>query len=650
MYNLAMHQNRIIPLSNASFANKLLVGGKAASLGEMIEIGIPVPAGYVVTTDAFIGGMTENLKVDILKAFDNLGVTYVAVRSSAIAEDSKSASWAGQLKTYLNISREDVIEAVEKCWASLKSEHATKYAIANKLHNKQNAVAVIVQVMVDADLAGVLFTANPVTNNTGEYLLESVYGLGELLVQGEVTPESLVISKQGSIISRQASRQKQMLVNKDGINRKVDVDVKGHIVSEKLLHRLLELATKIENHCGTPQDIEWVFGGGKLYIVQSRPITTLTNSSHPEKASPNISKNFNKDDYILSFWVQGVSVFVTDVHNDVYSNLEALFIIDNGMFKQYFTKKAFAGALERGLLFYSSEYAFDQYRANLLAHCAYSKDFYERKIKNHKLLDREVVKKFCESTVKLCKDYTKMNFEFTDKAFAEQENNKIIKRNLQKVARFKDQIRSFMNEVLFEADGQAAQLFAILGKQFNISPNIIENLTQKELIGLFDSQMPDLKKVKLRQKAFVESYNIDEPFEAGAAKEVIEEFKEDSKPKKVITGQTASSGMAKGKAKIIPVDYSNPKRLKLAIETMEIGDILIAETTAPELMAACEKAAAIVTDMGGMLSHAAIVSRELGIPCVVGTVNASKIIKDDDKLIVDASKGEISIIKSDKYE
>ncbi len=357
-----------------------------------------------------------------------------------------------------------------------------------------------------------------------------------------------------------------------------------------------------------------------------------------------IIKEFKREDYMLSFWVQGVSVFVTDIHLEVYKTLEVLYIIDRGMFKQYFTKRAYEQTLERGLAFYGDKHAFDNYQRDLSSHCDRFKEFFESEIKNKEFLAREIVTAFFEYTKKLCGDYTKMNFEFTDKAFAHQEENPVIKKNLSGISKFKDSVRSVMNMVLFEADGYLNQFFTILGKQFNLSPSLFGNLTQREILALFEGKKPVESIVSNRQDAFVESYNIDGFYEGRDAEIIIQEFKEEATYSEIIRGQTASTGKIIGNVKIIPVDYSDLSRVNAEIKKMKQGDILVAETTAPDLIVACKKAGAIVTDMGGLMSHAAIVSREFGIPCIVGTKNASKILKDGDRIEVDATRGTVKVL------
>lgn len=231
-----------------------LVGGKGASLGEMTHAGIPVPLGFVITTEGF----QENIEQEALESFDGLGTEKVAVRSSAVAEDSSSASWAGQLETYLNITREDLVSKIKECWESIKSERAQDYASQQNLSEDQKKVAVVVQKMVDAKSAGVMFTVNPVSTDKNEVMIESTLGLGEKLVQGEIIPDNFIIDKQTSEIKSKDLQQEKQTIS--------DEDIK----------RLVELGKKIEEHYGKPQDIEWAIDDqNKIWILQSRPITTL---------------------------------------------------------------------------------------------------------------------------------------------------------------------------------------------------------------------------------------------------------------------------------------------------------------------------------------------------------------------------------------
>lgn len=259
-----------------------IVGGKGASLGEMTNAGIPVPPGFVVIAEAynkFLKHLPNEIEEEILRAFDVLGADRVAVRSSAIAEDSTTTSWAGQLESYLNVTRDDLISAIKKCWDSIKSERAISYASQNNVPEENLAVAVVVQKMVESESAGVAFSVNPVTCNPNEIMIEGSWGLGEMVVQGQITPDNFIVDKNNlEIKNRNIAEKEKMLTFKDEENQEVSVseEKRGQpVLFDEQIKELATLAVKIENHYGKPQDIEWAMELGKIYIVQSRPITTL---------------------------------------------------------------------------------------------------------------------------------------------------------------------------------------------------------------------------------------------------------------------------------------------------------------------------------------------------------------------------------------
>lgn len=289
-------------------------GGKGASLGEMTQAGMQVPPGFVVLANAFdrfveethlqeeitarlaevnpkdlnsvdrvsnilrevIHGTTmpEDLTQEILQAFDTLGAEYVAVRSSATAEDSSSASWAGELETYLNTTRETVLENVRTCWSSLFTPRALFYRHEKDLINTHVSVAVVVQKMVQSEISGIAFTVHPVTEDRDQMIIEAALGLGEAIVGGLVTPDSYVISKNEMTILDITVGEQTKMLNKAGW---IELGTEGNIqkLTGKQIIELAELCKKIENHYGFPCDIEWAFAENQFYITQSRPITTL---------------------------------------------------------------------------------------------------------------------------------------------------------------------------------------------------------------------------------------------------------------------------------------------------------------------------------------------------------------------------------------
>ena len=296
-------------------------GGKGASLGEMTQAGFQVPPGFVVLADTFEkfvkeAGIIEDIQAElnrvnykdtnsidrasnvirdivdksivpkdvedsIKKSFADLGAKFVAVRSSATAEDSKTASWAGELETYLFVTKVNLLKQVKKCWSSLFTPRAIFYRHEKKLLNTKVSVAVVVQKMVDSSVSGVAFTVHPVTEDKNQMIIEAGLGLGESIVSGSITPDSYVIDKKDKLIMdiAIANQEKMMIIKgaKGGLKwQKVPkVKQEKQKLSGPKIMELSELCLKIEKHYKHPQDIEWGMEKDKLYILQSRPITTL---------------------------------------------------------------------------------------------------------------------------------------------------------------------------------------------------------------------------------------------------------------------------------------------------------------------------------------------------------------------------------------
>jgi len=203
----------------------------------------------------------------------------VAVRSSATAEDSLSASWAGELESYLNVTKETLLDAVKKCWASLFTPRAIFYRFEKEMHKEHVAVAVIIQKMVQSEISGITFTVHPVTEDRNQIVIEAGYGLGEAIVGGMITPDTYVVNKKELIIEdRNISRQKIMIVRGAEGNKEEIVPLEKQElpkISDEQIIELSKICIAIENHYGFPCDIEWTLENGSFYIVQSRPITTL---------------------------------------------------------------------------------------------------------------------------------------------------------------------------------------------------------------------------------------------------------------------------------------------------------------------------------------------------------------------------------------
>jgi pyruvate,water dikinase len=435
-------------------------GGKGANLGEMFQNGFPIPNGFVVTAGSYYKHLEANgLKEPIKRILDSLDVNdndalmdaadkikemivkgdmppdvsndiissykqlnelagrqcYVAVRSSATAEDLPTASFAGQQSTYLNVQGPDeVVKAVKDCWASLFEPRAIFYRVENKFDHMKVGLAAVIQMMVQSEKAGVVFTEDPLYQDPDIISIETAYGLGEVVVSGQVTPDTYRVDKRDfKIIDKSVQKQPWMLVKMEGKNKRVEIkdEAQGRQkLTDGEIKDLAQTCKRIEEHYGYPQDIEYGFEKDNLYIVQSRPITTLTNKKGLEKGTG--------------------------------------------------------------------------------------------------------------------------------------------------------------GELVKSAKGEAKEAPKVQG--------------------------------------------------VGQAKILLK-------------GLGSSPGMGMGKVKIV--------RTSREIKNMERGDVLVTEMTTPDFVPGMKKASAIITDTGGMTSHAAIVSRELGVPCVVGTGSATKVLKDGMDVSVDGSHG-----------
>lgn len=303
-----------------------LAGGKGANLGEMTGAGIPVPPGFVVTANAYFtflkeaklekqlrhflksldiedsrklketsdkikgelfnAPMPEDIAHEIKQAYRELGSGLVAVRSSATAEDLPEASFAGQQRTFLNVQGEDnVLAAVQGCWASLFEARAIFYRQQGGFDHLTVGLAVPVQQMVQSEISGVMFTIEPLTNDRGIILIEAAYGLGEAIVSGEVTPDQYVIDKaKMAIIDKQIAKQEWQIIRNqqshtlEESNIRVTIppweQAKQKLTDEEII-ALAKLGKRLENLYQFPQDIEWAKKDGQLFIVQTRPVTTL---------------------------------------------------------------------------------------------------------------------------------------------------------------------------------------------------------------------------------------------------------------------------------------------------------------------------------------------------------------------------------------
>jgi len=302
----------VIPFAHEDCLRVPRAGGKGASLARMASLGLPVPPGFVVPAEALAAALPDGgadlralvtsgepaavaerahalvaaieipgeLCDAIAAAYAGLGEgdVPVAVRSSACAEDSETASFAGQQETYLHVRGADqVLERVRDCWASFFTERAIFYR-SRKGSLDDLGMAVVIQRMVEADVAGVLFTCDPVRKRRDRMVVEAVLGLGEAVVSGQVTPDHYVLKRDGQVKKAQVFVQPYAIVAvPEGGTQERELSPEeggAQKVADEHLAALARIGDDLEQRMGCPQDIEWAVQGGEIYVLQARPVTT----------------------------------------------------------------------------------------------------------------------------------------------------------------------------------------------------------------------------------------------------------------------------------------------------------------------------------------------------------------------------------------
>lgn len=769
-----------------------IAGGKGASLGEMTQAKIPVPNGYVILSDSFeqflketdlnieinsilgkvnhddinsVEVASEQIKALILsrkmpkdiaskieKKFKKLNSKYVAVRSSATSEDSADAAWAGQLESYLNTTKNDLLENVKKCWASLFTPRAIFYRFEKGLDKTKISVAVVVQKMINSKISGIAFSVHPITQDYNQVIIEAGLGLGEAIVSGSITPDAYVIEKKPrKIIDINIANQEKGLFRIEGGGNEWKETKNGNKqkLSKKQILKLSEIILKIENHYGFPCDIEWAYEKNKFYIVQSRPITTLIKEEKNIQNDNSIEKIINMEKYIqqgpatpiffscffddlprmenslgitYKKWILAfnkeygeMAYSISDFEN-IYLHLEKKINSDSklkklqkkydNLFKKQYNKlqkqKNLNSKIKEAklLMGYSTG---DAHSIEALAYkLTYKlKNILSNNIKSQKELNKimnivttpeeqsfsskfesdirklrlsnknkkqEKIKKILKNYWWIKTNYAGseelkekdiINIKIKEETFNKKEiiksKKEIIKEfNLKKEIIEIGKIISSLTiwqdkrkENIFKAIGEIEKLLSIIEKQTKIPKKLLRYMTIYELI---DKKFEDKKYYKIlkqrRNGCFFIGDNTKEPIlKIFIGKKYEKYYKLGFLQKnfdKTLSGTCASTGKIIGEVKIC-------KTLK-DIKLFPKGKILVTGMTRPEYMPAIKKCKAIVTDEGGLTCHAAIISRELKIPCIIGTKYATKILKDGDLIEVKANHGQINIINKTKNE
>lgn len=641
-----------------------VAGGKGASLGEMRQNDISVPDGFVVLADVFdrfsaeadltqeiiailstvntevthtvenaseqIQGlimskqMPEDIKSELVAGFKNLGSEFVAVRSSATSEDSADAAWAGQLDSYLNTTESALLENVQKCWASLFTPRAIFYRFEKNLHNTFISVAVVVQEMVNSEKSGIAFSVHPVTEDHNQLIIEAGLGLGEAIVSGSITPDSYVVTKNPrEIIDIKVSIQNKALYLKvEGGNEWQNLGKIGEtqVLDETQIHELSDLIIKIEDHYGFPCDIEWAMEDNEFYIVQSRPITTL-------------AKSFKHISIYKKFFTRNIPLVVSQLWWDAEHNYFSEHINGVTRFNPLFTSQTSTE------VFYdinNTETAvnplFDYFVESIHLINQKLEDFDELSSELKSYLEQD---KNIETFIMIYDLFTKfwsylpilVQLPLRPDVFSESIITE-LKRARDKSQYIEQGAIKWLEEFCsaeYGADGKIMTYKELAEQQVLSSREISE---RRQGYILFEGRVypRDIKKIEQEfnleiQNLQVEIGNIDS--------EVNYKNSE-------LIGISAFPGKVTGRVRIVR-NFEDS-------QTLKIGEVMVSPMTTPDYLGAIKKVAAIVTDEGGITCHAAIIAREMKVPCVIGTKCATEVLNDGDLVEVDSDNGTVRIL------
>jgi len=563
---------------------------------------------------------------DIAKQIENdflqLDSEFVAVRSSAAAEDGADHAWAGQLDSFLNTTKETLLEKVQHCWASLFTPRAIFYRFEKGLNTTKISVAVVVQKMVNSEKSGIAFSVHPVTEDRNQIIIEAGFGLGEAIVSGSVTPDSYVIEKEPrKIIDINVSNQTRAMYRKTGGgNEWQELGEKGgtQVFTESEILELANIIMTIENHYGFPCDIEWAFEDGKFYVVQSRPITTLSaeetygNKIHFEKAYTRdttliIQQGWNAC-VTSPFYASGTNPYLPPVIH--YMNDGVIEIWENEKATQWImdSVQELIKTDEQKLVSLIDEYEKDLIQI---------KRYWKKEI----ITDIREFVEYVDRVFVVMKGFDCMYFPSVDERTPKHIRERTLK--LRDADTYFDSNDKLMRKSLIAIYPHLKGYEQCILKSEIKNPPSIEVLAERKkifiVIGEEYSEITTLRQYQSQHSDYY--FNIEIP----------------PADSSTLIGQVGNKGYAKGIVRII-------KRKEQISEAQE-GDIIVSTMTTPDFISAMKKAAAIVTDEGGITCHAAIVARELNKPCVIGTKFASQILKDGGMVEVDANKGVVRIIK-----
>ena len=605
--------------------NSAIYGGKGSSLLKLKNLGYNVPGFFVLKTDFFTefiaynnidkiieteqhekikdaiinAKFPENLLNTIYSHFDALNTNKVSVRSSAIQEDGKNKSFAGQFYTGLNVSKDNIEKEIKKCYASLFDINIKEY-INNK--NDKLEMAVVIQKMVNSNYSGVAFSTDFDVNNSNFTIIEACKGIGEKLVSGQVTPTKYFVRKKLNYIDQE-------------LGEKLPIENEIIIISK--------LAQKIEQDYGMPMDIEWAIENKEIYILQARPIVGTTKMTELFKLVLSRPKTLA----FMQIEEETERIGISSILNSLYY-LKPIFYFNNNTFEEYYN---FTSIEENVNLMV--DYILKAYKSEFTRHV-------NNALEACKTIEQKLEKLSLDEIIVLCNRIFPVNNTVNFLEARIYNNNFKLLAEDRKFIKDVIQYREYFDDIDYNIDSEIEK--RIKEKLNNEYIKYYKVMTINEI---FKQTQVTIDELKNRNKGFA-LYNgsiiLKEDLNKFFAENKISiVLREDEKiiNESIIKGSIAYPGRVKGIAKLV---YTIEDTVKITEE-----DIIVSPMTVPNFIDAIKKAKAIITDEGGTVCHAALIARELKKICIVGTKNATKLLKDGMLIEVDGDSGIVKIINNE---
>lgn len=560
----------------------------------------------------------EEIEQEIYTSFDTQKLKYVAVRSSATAEDGVEHAWAWQLDSFLNTTRETLMQKVKHCWASLFTPRAIFYRFEKNLHNDHISVAVIVQKMIQSEISGIAFSVHPITQDRDQMLIEAWYGLGEAIVSWSVTPDSYVVKKDTNDIDITVNHQERGLYRVETWGNEwlqLWEKWKNQILTKQQISELSTLVLRIENHYGFPCDIEWAYEGGMFYIVQSRPITTITQDTRErfekiytrdttlviQQARNNVFVKWFREEWIDCPYNAPVVHYIHWWTIEVWENQNCTHYYEEELLKKHNEDEAFYGRIITQYL-------------KILSVC-------EQRWSEKYTTDITELKKYIQMVFDGMKWFVTFYFAGYDQRIPQCIRDHALK--MRETDSFFASNDKYIRESL-------VKIYPMLvGYESCILLQEIDN-------------PPCLEELKKRKESYLVQwmgYNAHITLEEYASNHPHYYFhiERPTSESDIIKWATWFPWIVTGKVFVL---LRNEQ-----IHDIQEQDIIVSPMTTPEHLPAMAKAAAFITDEWGITCHAAIVAREMKKPCIIGTKFATQLLQNWDEVEVDADNGTVRILQ-----